>query len=288
MNPLNNLKRQNHLESKILCMSKELNKCLKKTDMGYFQRRRFLGALRGKMKTYMLGTWYPNNPSFGAEDRVFTLRPMHWTIRQAAVNANIKREKIENFFFGIESFSIHPTVGLVKYYNIPSKVIYDDEELLNTFDSNKMEKRGSTTQPTSSKNTWTKMKKKKNLYVGALGSNPTDDERALKVSTALTKLHQNNLELCNVCKHINVNKVIEMLKDETTKTIAIQTTIAAQKTIRPPPTEICLVPTRNIREDVNLDEKYCGYEIITDDIELEEEKLQGGQKQQQYRESTLI
>lgn len=259
-------------------MGKELNKCLKMTGMGYFQRRRFITALKQKMKIFMIEDWHPDNPSIGAADRTLTLKPMHWTISQAGTSASIRRDKLENHFFGIESITVHPTMGVIKYWNLPCKVIYDDEELLNTFDSRRMEKKD------KNRNAWPNTKRSKS-YIGALGNNPTDDEKALTVSTALTKLHQNNLKLCNVCKHINVDKVMEMLKDETTRRIEIS---RIEKEVRPPLREMYMIPNRKVEENMNLDEKYCGYETIFDNVELEEEKLQGGQKNREYNESTLI
>ena len=278
MNSVKNYKRGKHLEGKISCMGKEISKCLKKTGMGYFQRRRFITALKQKMRVFMIQDWYPDNPSIGAADRTMTLKPMHWTISQAGTSAKIRRDKLEHHFYGVESITVHPTMGVIKHWNLPSKVIYDDEQLLNTFDPRRMEKKD------TSRGTWPNMKGKKN-YIGTLGNNPTDDERALTVSTALAKLHQNNLELCNVCKHINVDKVMEKLKEETTRRIEIS---RIEKEIIPPPKEMYMIPIRKVEENVNLDEKYCGYETIFDNMELDEEKLQGGQKYRKYNESTPI
>ena len=78
---------------------------------------------------------------------------------------------------------------------------------------------------------------------------------------------------------------MEMLKDETTRRIEIS---RIEKEVRPPLREMYMIPNRKVEENMNLDEKYCGYETIFDNVELEEEKLQGGQKNREYNESTLI
>lgn len=291
MSVMTDRERQKHLRKKIDCINKELNKCLRASNMGFLKRRKFLTTLKRKLEVHLLRTWYPDDPALGAKDKTFTLRPMHWTIDQAGRAANISAVRLENYFFLIESFDIHPSVGLVKFYNTPAKIIYDDEKLMNTFDANKMEK--------GERKIYNPLRRnKERLYVGPMGNNPDDNGNALKVSTALEKMHQNRLELCNVCKHINTRKIVDVIREEASNELA-KTTIRKvnDETKFIPETNLYLIPSNNVKKNVEIipggnSSRYdCGYETIgVPSVQVVEEKIQGGQrnKMPSYQESTLI
>ena len=202
---MNESKRREHLNKRLKCVMEEINSHLKVSNIGFFKRRKFIRKLKERMRIHLIITWYPENPPIGAESRTFTVKPMHWTFSQAAKYAEIKMTTMENYLFGLESVTIHPEVAVVKYYNLPAKIIYDDQELLLNFDVKKMKR-------PKEKSTKPILKRRGRLYVGTHGNNPINGEQAMEISTVLEKLHQNDLNLCNVCKHINTRRIMQLLE----------------------------------------------------------------------------
>ena len=267
-------KRRKHLDDKLNCIMKEVNKYLKLTDMGFFKRRRFIKELKEIMKVHLIITWYPEEPTLGAENRTFTTKPMHWTFNQAAKSADVRVASLEHHLFGIDSISIHPEIGVVKYFNIPGKVIYDDHEILSSLDHHKMKK-------PSKKNTHPLLKRRKKLYVGTHGNNPNDGEQAIKLSTALERMHQNNLRLCNVCKHINTRRIMECLEDNVKDEIDKEV-----ENIYKGKTNEYLMPrftTKNVDNH-----EYHNYETIIHNSKHDEGVIPNEQREKRFEESTII
>ena len=203
---MNDAIRKKHLDKRLDCVLEEVNEYLKMSKIGLFKRRRFIRKLKERMRIHLLVSWYPSDSAIGAEDRTFTVKPMHWTFDHAAKHAKMSMVELERYLFGIDCIMVHPEMGLIKYFNLPSKILYDNCDILSNFDIKKMEKQ----KKASAKPI---VRKKGRLYVGGHGNNLENGEKTIKLSTALEELYRNNLNLCNVCKHINTARVMESLEE---------------------------------------------------------------------------